>query len=63
MFLDGRLRAIAAAKQGIILRNALFRRLAGIEVLSARIALRHALATATMGLTLVGQLFEWLRKR
>jgi len=62
MFLDGQLRAIEAAKQGLTLRSALFRRLAGLEVASAKLVVQNALAGMALGLTLAERLVAWLRK-
>ena len=63
MFLDGELRRIAAARQGLGLRLELSRRLAKVEVLTARVTLRQAVGGFGAGLAVARQLVAWLRRR
>lgn len=63
MFLDGELRRIEAARQGLTLRLELARRLTRVEALTARLAVRQALAGVGAGLAVARQVLSWLRAR
>lgn len=63
MFLDGELRRIEAARQGLAMRLELSRRLTRLEVLTARVAVRQALAGVGAGLAVARQVLAWLRRR
>lgn len=63
MFLDRELRAIDTARQGLVLRGELHRRLAQLEVGTAKVAVRRILAEAAMGMALAERVLSWLRKR
>jgi hypothetical protein len=63
MFLDGELRRIEAAQQGLVTRLELSRRLVRLEVLTARLAVRQALGGLALGLAVAEQVLAWLRRR
>jgi hypothetical protein len=63
MFLDGELRRIEAAKQGLVTRLELSRRLVRIEVLTARIAGRRLVSDAAVGMALARRLLAWFGRR
>lgn len=63
MFLDGELRRIEAARQGLAVRLELSRRLVKVEMLTARLTLRQSLAGFGAGLALARQVLAWLRAR
>lgn len=63
MFLDGELRRIEAARQGLAVRLELSRRLVKVEMLTARLTLRQSLAGVGAGLALARQVLAWLRAR
>lgn len=63
MFLDGELRRIEAARQGLALRLELSRGLLKLEALTARVAARQALAGVGAGLAVARQVLSWLRGR
>lgn len=63
MFLDRQLRALETDKREWQARDALKRRLAQLEVLTARAAVRRALAEAALGWALAERVLAWFRKR
>ncbi len=63
MFLDRQLRALEADKKRLALHAELNQRLAQLEVLSAKSAVRRLLSGPTLGVTLAGWIHKLLRHR
>jgi hypothetical protein len=63
MFLDRQLRTLETAKREWQVRDDLKRRLAHMEVLTAKTALRQAMAQAALGWAVAERVLAFFRKR